>query len=144
MFFALYRFLLFYYFIALPRLYACSIAPLFFMSPIADAFVPKIIPPSMAVSNFLSLIFLGGFLFAVKQWEYNFPCLRFAFFCQNNNFFTLIVKRQKIHEKIVDCYSYFLNKLKNRFAFSSRCSFVSDESKKVILPSASLSVSRLS
>ena len=52
MFFALYRFLLFYYFIALPKLYACSIAPLFFMSPIADAFVPKIIPPSM-----LSLFF---------------------------------------------------------------------------------------
>lgn len=40
-------FLLLYYFIALPKLYACSIALLFFMSPIADAFVPKIIPPSM-------------------------------------------------------------------------------------------------
>ena len=74
MFFALYRFLLIYYFIALPKLYACSIAPLFFMSPIADAFVPKIIPPSMQCKYNLYLYgclcffiadFFGGFLFAV-------------------------------------------------------------------------------
>lgn len=117
MFFALYRFLLFYYFIALPRLYACSIAPLFFMSPIADAFVPKIVPPSMAVSNFLLLIFLGGFLFAVKQWEYNFPCLRFAFFCQNNIFFTLIVKRQKNPRKNRGLLLIFFEQIKESFCF---------------------------